>query len=309
MRPIVAVAVYNHVDGRWTHGKVLGTAHHFGGQPWGFEKYLLTCGNAECRVSFTPVSARQPGHRARARSERNASPARRERRRRARRPRGGSGVGEREVHLLVEPNRATGAGEASSRPNRRTGQPGGGAGKRNRPPELTLRRAMSLIGTKGNSGRSIGGGSSSTSHPEWCAGSLAAPLGVLHFSATARSPLVSDQIPRWYAAIVDAAVIVRRARRAAGLSLRELAGIAGTSHSTLAAYETGTKTPSVTTLDRIVRAAGFSLEATLAPRAEISRGEELEAVLQLAEQFPARHHATIEYPPFPHPPSGTVELR
>jgi len=108
---------------------------------------------------------------------------------------------------------------------------------------------------------------------------------------------------------VDAAVIIRRARRAAALSLRELAELAGTSHSTLAAYEAGTKAPSVVTLDRIVRAAGFSLETTLAPRAEISRGEELEAVLQLAEQFPARHHATIDYPPFPCAPRDRIEPR
>ncbi|CAB4938613.1 unannotated protein [freshwater metagenome] len=42
-----------------------------------------------------------------------------------------------------------------------------------------------------------------------------------------------------------------------------LARAAGTSQPTLAAYEAGAKSPSVRTLDKIVRAAGFSLTAVL----------------------------------------------
>ncbi len=47
------------------------------------------------------------------------------------------------------------------------------------------------------------------------------------------------------------------------MSLRELAERAGTSHSAISAYETGRRTPTTTTLDRIARAAGFALDATL----------------------------------------------
>ena len=54
---------------------------------------------------------------------------------------------------------------------------------------------------------------------------------------------------------MDAARTLRRARRDAGLSLRALAGRAGTSHATLAAYEAGRAVPRVDTLDRILRAA------------------------------------------------------
>lgn len=100
---------------------------------------------------------------------------------------------------------------------------------------------------------------------------------------------------------MDAGQTLRRARARAGLSLRELARRAGTSHATLVAYEAGEKVPSVATLDRIVRRAGFSLEVDLAPLADAepgARGRELAAALDLAAQFPARHAPTIEYPVF-----------
>lgn len=49
----------------------------------------------------------------------------------------------------------------------------------------------------------------------------------------------------------EAAGTLRRTRLAAGLSLRALAERAGTSHATLAAYESGRTIPRVDTLDRI----------------------------------------------------------
>ncbi len=99
-----------------------------------------------------------------------------------------------------------------------------------------------------------------------------------------------------------AAEIVRRARRGAGLSLRELADRAGTSHSAIAAYESGAKQPSVATVDRVVRAAGYAVTVDLEPRIRRSnvqpRGQELVDVLELAAQFPARHAARLRFPPF-----------
>ncbi|MCB0997066.1 MAG: helix-turn-helix transcriptional regulator [Acidimicrobiales bacterium] len=101
---------------------------------------------------------------------------------------------------------------------------------------------------------------------------------------------------------MQAAGIIRSARERAGLTLRALGEAAGTSHSTIAAYEAGRTVPTVATLDRIVRAAGFALDASLARRVDpgrpLPRGDELAAVLDLAEAFPARHHPTLDYPPF-----------
>lgn len=86
---------------------------------------------------------------------------------------------------------------------------------------------------------------------------------------------------------MDAAQLLRTARLQAGLTLRQLAAAAHTSHSTLAAYETGAKCPTVETLNRVVEAAGFRVEGTLARRADqfdhTARGRELADVLELAE--------------------------
>lgn len=112
---------------------------------------------------------------------------------------------------------------------------------------------------------------------------------------------------------MDAAVTVRTARHRAGLSLRQLARRAGTSHSTLAAYESGRTTPSVSTLDRIVRAAGFELATELRPRVgnldPAARGAELVEVLELAALFPARHAATLNSPRFGPSPAPAGQPR
>ena len=110
---------------------------------------------------------------------------------------------------------------------------------------------------------------------------------------------------RYHDAVDDAATVIRRARSRAGLSLRELARRANTSHPALVAYEAGRTQPSVATLARIVAAAGFRLELDLQARpADLpgsDRGQELEAVLALAEQFPARHQRHLRVPVFGRP--------
>lgn len=76
---------------------------------------------------------------------------------------------------------------------------------------------------------------------------------------------------------MDAATLIRHARRRAGLSQAELARAAGTSQPTLAAYESGAKSPSVRTLDKIVRASGARLQVTLED-APAARGDLLASV-------------------------------
>jgi len=100
---------------------------------------------------------------------------------------------------------------------------------------------------------------------------------------------------------VNAATILRTVRQRSQLSLRGLAARAGTSHATLSAYESGRKSPSIDTLDRIVRAAGYAIDISFERRASTSiddRGRELVDVLVLAEQFPARHSPILECPVF-----------
>jgi transcriptional regulator with XRE-family HTH domain len=101
---------------------------------------------------------------------------------------------------------------------------------------------------------------------------------------------------------MDAAQTLRTARQRAGLTLRQLAERAGTSHATLSAYEHGRKTPSTDTLERVVRAAGFRIDVELAPVVAhvdpVERGAELLAVLELAAHFPVRHAPTLVAPRF-----------
>ena len=105
--------------------------------------------------------------------------------------------------------------------------------------------------------------------------------------------------------MVDPAAILRRARADSGLSLRALAERAGTSHSAVADYEAGRKVPSIPTLERLLRAAGFRLsvyvERTVGGADPAARGRELADVLTLAEQFPARHSRKLDYPVFGRP--------
>lgn len=58
----------------------------------------------------------------------------------------------------------------------------------------------------------------------------------------------------------DPSEVLRRARREAGLTQDELAVLAGTSQSAIAAYETGAREPSWSVLERIVRASGHLLD-------------------------------------------------
>lgn len=96
---------------------------------------------------------------------------------------------------------------------------------------------------------------------------------------------------------------LQEARLASGLSLRELARRAGTSHATLLAYENAKKVPAITTWLRVMEAAGLAVDLVSSRRIRerdgIDRGEELATALRLAEKFPARLPRHLEAPRFP----------
>lgn len=95
---------------------------------------------------------------------------------------------------------------------------------------------------------------------------------------------------------------INRAIANSNRSLRDIAARAGTSHPTLIAYRKGRKTPSATNFLKLLEACGFSTDIQLHQRIReangLSRGDELAAVLRLAEQFPATHKATLKCPVF-----------
>jgi transcriptional regulator with XRE-family HTH domain len=62
-----------------------------------------------------------------------------------------------------------------------------------------------------------------------------------------------------------ASLLVREARRRAGLSQRELAELAGTSQPAIARLESGRSSMTLTTLTRLLAAAGFDLVTGITP--------------------------------------------
>lgn len=68
---------------------------------------------------------------------------------------------------------------------------------------------------------------------------------------------------------VSSALLLRQARRNAGLSQRELAALAGTSQPAIARYESGRGEPRADTLERLLAACGAALATVPTPtRAE-----------------------------------------
>lgn len=89
--------------------------------------------------------------------------------------------------------------------------------------------------------------------------------------------------------------LIRRARRAAGLTQAELARGAATSQSAVAAYESGAKTPTAETLERLLRAAGQRLGSGPAPprrRRSTRPGRLLRAHRQRILAIASEHHAS-----------------
>lgn len=118
-------------------------------------------------------------------------------------------------------------------------------------------------------------------------------------SVIGRPWLQWDQI--WYHCEVDAAVLLQEARRRSGLSRRQLAERGGTSASTLSAYESGASVPSVVTLSRLLRAAGFEAEANLRPVPSIDErelAEKIEALFSFVDALPRRQRGPLRYPKF-----------
>jgi hypothetical protein len=84
---------------------------------------------------------------------------------------------------------------------------------------------------------------------------------------------VTCRLADWYTSRgilyrVDAASLIREARHGAGLTQAQLAARAGTSQPAVARYESGEASPSVRTLERLLRAAGQRVRLASEPAGE-----------------------------------------
>jgi len=95
---------------------------------------------------------------------------------------------------------------------------------------------------------------------------------------------------------MEIAEVIERARVEAGLTQSELARRAGTSQSAISAYESGKKSPSTSTLERLLAAAGRRPIVTLAvrPSADLSGpvGRQVRSLSRELRLTLARHGAT-----------------
>lgn len=100
---------------------------------------------------------------------------------------------------------------------------------------------------------------------------------------------------------MDAGRIIQVARERSGLSKRELARRAGTSPAAIVKYESGATSPTVDTLNRILRVAGWEIEVQVAQVSQqlVERGvmmHELLGIVDLVEIRPA--NPSLEFPRF-----------
>jgi transcriptional regulator with XRE-family HTH domain len=65
---------------------------------------------------------------------------------------------------------------------------------------------------------------------------------------------------------MEIVTLIRDARHAAGITQLGLAGRAGTAQSAVAAYESGSRTPNLATLERLLDACEYDLELNASPR-------------------------------------------
>lgn len=96
--------------------------------------------------------------------------------------------------------------------------------------------------------------------------------------------------------MTDAGSLLRRARKAAGLTQAELARRAGVTQSVISAYEAGRREPAVSTLSRLVEATGATLRLDIGPHQAESprlpatpRGELVRRNRQRMHQAAVRH--------------------
>jgi transcriptional regulator with XRE-family HTH domain len=80
-----------------------------------------------------------------------------------------------------------------------------------------------------------------------------------------------------YRGLMQAARMLRHARRRAGMSQRDLARVTGIAQPAIARIERGVVSPSVETLDRLLAGAGTTLE--VAPRIGVGVDRSLIAVM------------------------------
>ena len=102
---------------------------------------------------------------------------------------------------------------------------------------------------------------------------------------------------------MTAASVLVAARARSGLTQRELAARAATSAAAVCEYESGKRVPRVDTLERLLAAAGASLDLLVRwpepATIDVERnGRVLADLLDLVDHLPHRRDGDLTFPPF-----------
>lgn len=89
--------------------------------------------------------------------------------------------------------------------------------------------------------------------------------------------------------------LLREARDRAGLTQQQLAQLAGTSQSAVAAYEAGTRQPTLPVLMRMVRASGHTLECDVRPDPRVFSLADLAERLRSTDDEARRIRLVLEF--------------
>lgn len=105
------------------------------------------------------------------------------------------------------------------------------------------------------------------------------------------------QVPRFhkqsylnvYTPYMEITTLIQGARQAAGITQLELAGRAGTAQSAVAAYESGSRTPNLATLERLLGACEYDMEVLARPRVRRGAASLAELAQTIEEDLKQAH--------------------
>jgi transcriptional regulator with XRE-family HTH domain len=85
--------------------------------------------------------------------------------------------------------------------------------------------------------------------------------------------------------VVELTTMIREARHAAGITQLELARRAGTAQPAVAAYESGSRTPNLATLERLLDACEYDIELLMNPRVRRGAASLAELAVTITEDL------------------------
>jgi transcriptional regulator with XRE-family HTH domain len=108
---------------------------------------------------------------------------------------------------------------------------------------------------------------------------------------------------------MDAATLLRRARKRSGLTQREVAARAGLTQPVVAAYEAGRRQPTIPMLEKLLAACGEELDVQTRPALRLPDPARANRILLAIADLPNAMHLPPVTKPLSFPPLPRLERR